>query len=621
MAVSATVLGFIANNPSFIVAVVVLVLFIYALSTFMSAPKPGKNPFEVDTTRPPEPLVTDNAARDKVLKQGFVSKKVPDDLDVIVIGSGIGGLSVAALLARTGKKVLVLEQHDQAGGCCHTYIEKGFEFDVGIHYIGEMRNNTMFKVYVDQLTDGQLLWVDLDEPFDTVVIGEPGKAKHYPLYSGKHKFRQSLVDNFPDDVEAIDKFLDMLKECRKNMLGHITTKMLPKGLSSVLAATGLINRMTDYYKYSQRTVQEVVEEITDNKDLQTVLSYSFGDYGALPTDSSFAMHATLLNHYIYGPSYPKGGASEIAFHIIPTIEKAGGKVLVRAPVTQILLDKEGKANGVRVHKSSGDVDVHAPMVISDAGFFNTFDRLLPKEVSQKAGFKSMVHKEIRNGVGAMSLFVGLNGSKEELGLKGSNCWAFTANDASKAALEFMGKSVEEAGQSDIPLLFISFPSAKDPTWDQRYPGKSTCAVITFANWEWFKDWENERVMKRGEEYDRLKNAIGDRMWEQTCLLYPQLKDKVEYFEVGTPVSNKHYIASPKGEIYGLDHNKTRFSAKTVSALRPTTAIPNLYLTGQDILSCGFAGAAFGGLLCASSILNRNLMTDALKLRQQLSKSK
>ena len=62
---------------------------------------------------------------------GFHQKRLPENPDAIVIGSGIGGLSVAAILAKTGKKVLVLEQHDQAGGCCHTFIDKGFEFDVG----------------------------------------------------------------------------------------------------------------------------------------------------------------------------------------------------------------------------------------------------------------------------------------------------------------------------------------------------------------------------------------------------------------------------------------------------------------------------------------------------------
>ena len=90
--------------------------------------------------------------------------------DAIVIGSGIGGLTVANILSRTGKRVLVLEQHDQAGGCCHTFIDKGFEFDVGIHYIGEMRNNTVSRLLINQLTAGQLVWEDLDDVHDVVRL-------------------------------------------------------------------------------------------------------------------------------------------------------------------------------------------------------------------------------------------------------------------------------------------------------------------------------------------------------------------------------------------------------------------------------------------------------------------
>lgn len=95
----------------------------------------------------------------------------------------------------------------------------------------------------------------------------------------------------------------------------------------------------------------------------------------------------------------------------------------------------------------------------------------------------------------------------------------------------------------IPLLFISFPSAKDPLWAQRHPGKSTCTVVTVANFDWFKEYESARVMHRGAEYDAFKKKLGALIWKQTLALFPHLADKVEYFEVGTPVTNNYYLAS------------------------------------------------------------------------------
>ena len=316
-----------------------------------------------------------------------------------------------------------------------------------------------------------------------------------------------------------------------------------------------------------------------------------------------------------------GGPSEIAFSIIPVIEKAGGKVLVRARVTDILMDDDStRVTGVRVKRGHTVYEILAPLVISDAGLYNTFERLLPANVAKQYGIDRTLGK-VRHGVGLMSVFIGLEGTNEELGLKPSNIWAFQNADLDGTVGKYAKLSMEEAERSPVPLLFISFPSAKDPTYNTRYPGKSTCAIVTVTPYEWFEQWKDERVMKRSEDYQALKMALGKQMWQQVCELFPQLEDKLEYMDVGTPLSNQYYLGTPRGEVYGIDHNTVRFSPEAILELRPEIGIPGLYLTGQDILLCGFTGAMYGGVLCASAILKRNLMGDLFALKTKMKEGK
>lgn len=129
---------------------------------------------------------------------------------------------------------------------------------------------------------------------------------------------------------------------------------------------------------------------------------SFGDYGTLPSETSFVMHAALVAHFLYGVAYPRGGSSEIAFNIIPVIEKAGGRCLVRANVSEIVVDETGKkAIGVKIAKD-GNI-IKAPLVVSAAGVFNTF-KLLPEETREVCPSIQKTLSHVRHGVSCLTAY-------------------------------------------------------------------------------------------------------------------------------------------------------------------------------------------------------------------------
>ncbi|XP_069760709.1 all-trans-retinol 13,14-reductase-like [Narcine bancroftii] len=596
-----------------------LVLVLYFIVRTFRCSSRSPNPFAVDTRRAPEPLVTDQEERRKVLRKGFSADKVPGQLDAIVIGSGIGGLTAAAILAKSGKRVLVLEQHSQAGGCSHTFIKKGFEFDIGIHYVGELHERSFLRTLADQITEGQLEWVKMDDAFDHVILGEHPTLRKYQLCSREKNYQHFLKSQFPDEAEAIDKYLKLIKMISKRLPLMVLIKMIPLQLARFIMRTGIVHWFTSFFKLGSTSVSDVVNSLTKNNDLRAVICYICGDYGVMPRDASFLMHALVVQHFQKGAWYPKGGASEIAFHIIPVIQKSGGDVLMRALVQRILVNEDGEACGVTVKKGEDETNVFAPIVISDAGIFNTYEKLLPSEMQRKPAIQAQL-SSVRHGVGGFSVFVGLNGSKEELGLKAANYWFFKENNIDDLFLKYLSAENKDFTE-ECPFAFVSFPSAKDPSWNDRFAGKSSMIIVTFACYEWFEKWKDERVKKRGEDYEHLKMGIAKKLIDRTTEYFPQLKGRIEYIRVGSPLTNQFYIAAPRGEMYGVNHDVSRFTPETIASFRAKTPIKNLFLTGQDIFSCGFLGAIHGALICASGVLRRSLYRDLMKLQKDIKKDK
>lgn len=157
--------------------------------------------------------------------------KTEENYDTIVIGSGIGGLTTAAFLSKEGQKVLVLGRHYTAGGFTHVFKRKGYEWDVGIHYIGEVqRPNSAIRRIFDYITDGKLQWADMGRVYDRIIIGE----KEYELVKGIENFKEQLAQYFPEEEKAIDEYVDLIFAVVKSMGSFFSAKALPPFLSRLL---------------------------------------------------------------------------------------------------------------------------------------------------------------------------------------------------------------------------------------------------------------------------------------------------------------------------------------------------------------------------------------------------
>ncbi|WP_026450738.1 phytoene desaturase family protein [Aequorivita capsosiphonis] len=514
----------------------------------------------------------------KKLYQAYKPNFDFSSLDHIIVGSGMGGLTVATWLAKAGKKVAIFERHYVPGGFTHSFKRKdGFQWDVGVHYVGNMGEDSSLRGFFDFLTDGNLAWESMGDVYDVANID----GSEYIFKAGKENFRKQLTGYFPMEEKAIDTYLQLIEKANKRGSAFFFEKTFEPWLSKI-AGWFFRNR---YSKFSNKTTWEVLSKITGNKRLIAVLCSQCGNYGLSPKNSSFVAHAMVIGHFLEGGYYPVGGADQICKKTLEVFTAHGGKIYINADVTEIIT-KNNQVQGIQI----GEKFIPCKSVISNVGVNNTFNQLLSE--ADRKGCKFNL-KNVKPASAHICLYLGLNKSSEALNLPKHNFWYYKHDDIDKI---FEESTIQNAPEN---FAYISFPSAKDPEWEIKNPGTATIQAISIGNMEWFEAYKNTNWMKRGDEYINLKKDFEAKMLKVLYRFFPQIEGSVVASEVSTPLSTENFTNYKSGEIYGLAHSPERFS---LSFLRPKTQIKGLYLTGQDITLVGVAGAMLSGLLCATTIL-------------------
>ena len=227
------------------------------------------------------------------------------EYDAIVIGSGMGGLTFASIMAKLRKwRVLVLERHFKIGGFTHTFTRPGgWSWDVGLHYVGEMGEGMLGRRLFDFITESRVKWNPMPDVYDVFV---------YPnlevrACKGEANFRSALSDAFPDERSNIERYFRDLRSAAGWMTRYFTTMVTPAPLSWLVQ---VVNRFTA--SLPLEITQHYLERHFRDPRLRAVVTSQWGDYGVRPSRSAFATHAVIASHYLNGAWYPAGGAGEIA---------------------------------------------------------------------------------------------------------------------------------------------------------------------------------------------------------------------------------------------------------------------------------------------------------------------
>ncbi|PID53075.1 MAG: all-trans-retinol 13,14-reductase [Micrococcales bacterium] len=358
-------------------------------------------------------------------------------------------------------------------------------------------------------------------------------------------------------------------------------------------ALAVIEKLTG--RTATRSTRAHLDKSFRSPELRALLASQWGDYGLPPSRSAFAIHALIVHHYLNGAWFPQGGSARIARTIERTIERAGGAVRVGQEVTEILIE-DGCAAGVHVLDRRGphphEHTYRAPVIISNAGAQLTLEKLLPTDgdIGKLTQTSRRTVKELGPGTSGISVYVQLKDSIRTIGLNGENLWVFRSLDHDRIAATldthlFAGNPQE---------AFVSFPSIK--SGDENH---HTAEILAFTDAAGFAAWRDLPRGRRGADYAALKQRVGEGLIALTDSAVPGFARLVRRFEVSTPLTVEDYTSHPQGSFYGLPATPGRYRVKP---LGPRTAVPGLFLSGQDAGSLGIAGALMGGVGAAIQAL-------------------
>ncbi|WP_321937740.1 NAD(P)/FAD-dependent oxidoreductase [Paraburkholderia sp. J8-2] len=502
--------------------------------------------------------------------------------DAIVIGSGIGGLACAAALARCGKAVLVLERQHVAGGLTQSFSRDGFQWDVGLHYLGEMGPEGEARGVLDWLTGRAMTFAPLGNAYDIVHFPDNLTV---PFTRPRAALEGELKSRFPDCAAEIDAFFAALDEAVHAGRALFTRRALSGLLGDVY---GLWHRRA-IHKWWGRTTADVLADLVSDPRLRAVLLAQQGDHGGTdPAKTSFGIHAVVMNHYLNGAWYPLGGAKVFADTLVPIIEQARGSIRLETRVEALRIE-DGEATGVLL--DDGTV-LHAQAIFSDIGAHNTVG-LLPAELQQSAWAKEI--RSFQPSVCHVTLYVGLQGEISAHGASASNHWFHETWGTSDGVWQLTNQ------ETTAPVLFVSFPSLKDPGSASDDHQRHTAEVVALTSWEPFARWSRSTLQDRPGEYTAFKAFIEQSLLAQFARHFPELAPMVVFHEVSTPLSLATYSGAYRGASYGLEVSPRRFLSESLNVRTP---IARLFLTGQDVTSPGVTGAMMGGVIAAASIANQ-----------------
>jgi len=495
--------------------------------------------------------------------------------DFIVIGAGMGGLSVANFLAKYNKKVLVLEKHNIPGGYITSFARKGTHFDLGIHGLYELKEGQAIPQFLEFWDAPQIVTVPCRGDMNCYMDGKKYTFRHGSI-------KEDFKKQFPDKTADVQSLFEIMETINTEMFSGTEAPEPPYDMSLLqLIRFGIRSKKQKpmFMKYGNKDAKKVLDRFTDSEDIKAAI-YSYCPYPMV--FMAFAYQWGVFSNN----EYPKEGMQAIPNASVESLQKLGGVLKLNTEVTEILVEK-GSAYGVRTKDGS---EYHGS-VISNASPQYTYSWIKGEEKRLQRMQAAVADRKIYPSICA--LFMSVNdsydfGTVESISISGSQDYQ---------------KSPEEYTEETAPIVINIYPKRAG---DKYRP----IIALTPLTYSYENYWNTEAGKVRGQAYRDLKARVGGAILSRIkAHLGDEFMEAVEHHELSTPITFERYTYSQNGSFMGWSVEEKDYG----KYMKQRTDIENLYLVGQWVFpGFGVAGVMASGYYLAKDILK----ADGIDLKQE-----
>lgn len=479
---------------------------------------------------------------------------------VVIIGSGLGGLSCGVVLAKNGYHVTVLEQSYQAGGCLQCFVRRGVKFETGMHFIGSAANGQTLAKLMRYLEMDDVRLSRLDPSgYDIISLG----GHHYRFANGREAFISQLSEQFPHQHDNLIRYFDLIETVANASSLH--SLKYAETDAAVNAA------------YQLRSIDDVIAEVITDPLLAKVLVGNLPLYAAERGRTPFSTHAFITDFYNQSAYRIVGGSDTVAISLTKTIERYGGKVLTRRKATHILCDA---THATAVVTDSGETFA-CDLVISDTHPMRTLEMLDTRLI--RPAYRQRINS-IPQTIGCFSVY--LKFKNDTVPYMNSNFYGYNGDTP---------WDCEDYSAADWPkgYLYMHLCHEEKPQF------ATSGVILSYMHMADVARWAGTKVGRRGQDYEEFKRQKAERLLSSVEKEFPGLRESIECYYTSTPLTYLDYTGTEAGAMYGVAKD---IHLGAAGRIPQRTRVPNVLQTGQNINSHGMLGVLVGTIVTCSELL-------------------